>query len=561
MSILKTKYIQIGNDLVANNNFTIYQPAVADGTLRFAYGTADGIKTDVIRFSNTGNISITGNTIYSDLSTTGNTTIGDASGDRLTINGSTITLVNSPSFTGNTTFSSNVSFTGGVSGSALTNYLSSPAAIGSGTANTARFSTLTVTGNSSQANVTANIITANTVYAEIITNSEDIIWDSATDTYTRSNGLAATQKITNIHSKMRRCVLLDNGSVNYYLDSANSALKADGTASNLTGADGMVMVEIPKFYVKYSRTGTLNSWSIAEVPLPGYILYPAFIVDGLEVSARYYGSYDACIWTTGTTYQSGLNYDDNVGAGQNWNTASARLASVSGIYPAVGISRAEARTMAANRGTRWRQLDFHLISAIQLLYLIEYGSFYSQSKIGLGNVQVATGYPASSANQTDSPHSVAGKSNSIGNATGALASTTRDTAWMSYRGIENWYGNCWNWVDGFNINSNQGYIAADNNRAFYADDTATNYVQYGSSMINSNGYPTNILALNSGFLPSSVGGNSNTYLTDYYYQNSGWRVAIVGGSPIDGAVAGAFCWSLNYASSVVSRLLGARLVF
>ena len=73
MSILKTKYIQIGNDLVANNNFTIYQPAVADGTLRFAYGTADGIKTDVIRFSNTGNISITGNTIYSDLSTTGNT--------------------------------------------------------------------------------------------------------------------------------------------------------------------------------------------------------------------------------------------------------------------------------------------------------------------------------------------------------------------------------------------------------------------------------------------------------------------------------------------------------
>ena len=462
---------------------------------------------------------------------------------RITANGA-VSFANNVLITGNTVFNSTVS------GAGLNNYLASPPAIGTSSANTARFTS-----------VSANNITANTISATSIIVAGDVSWTQSTDSYTRSSGSATTQIITDVHINMRRCTLLDNGTVNYYLDSANSALKADGTASNLTGADGMVMVEIPKFYVKYSRTGTLNSWSIAEVPLPGYILYPAFIVDGLEVSARYYGSYDACIWTTGTTYQSGLNYDDNVGAGQNWNTASARLASVSGIYPAVGISRAEARTMAANRGTRWRQLDFHLISAIQLLYLIEYGSFYSQSKIGLGNVQVATGYPASSANQTDSPHSVAGKSNSIGNATGALASTTRDTAWMSYRGIENWYGNCWNWVDGFNINSNQGYIAADNNRAFYADDTATNYVQYGSSMINSDGYPTNILALNSGFLPSSVGGNSNTYLTDYYYQNPGWRVAFVGGYASSDAAVGAFSWVLDNASSAVYRAIGARLVF
>jgi hypothetical protein len=418
----------------------------------------------------------------------------------------------------------------------------------------------TITGNVS---VSGDII-ANTIYTDQIvsTNSADIIWDSATDTYSRSVGLPTEQRVTSIHLKMRRCVLQDNGSVNYYLDSANSAVKAAGGASVLTGADGMVMVEIPKFYVKYSRTGTVNSWSIAEVPLPaGYILHPAFIVDGLEVSARYYGAYDACVWTTGTTYQSGLNYDDNVGTGQNWNTSTARLASVSGIYPAIGITRAEARLLSSNRGTRWRQADFHLVNAIQLLYLVEYGSFNSQSKIGLGNVQVTTGYPASSANQTDSPHSVAGKSNSIGNSTGAVASTTRDTAWMSYRGIENFYGNCWNFVDGFNINSNQGYVAIDNNRAYYADDTATNYTLYGPPMINSTGYPTNILALSSGFLPSAVGGETGSYLTDYYFQASGWRGAFVGGAAINGLDAGAFSWILGQASSFVGRTVGARLVF
>ncbi len=380
-------------------------------------------------------------------------------------------------------------------------------------------------------------------------------WTQSADTYS-GNG------VSDVHAAMRRCVLRDNGDVNYYLSATDSTLKADGTAANLSGADGQVMVEIPAFYVKFTP-GSTRTWSVSLLPAPGYGLHPAFMKDGEYVPYRYVGAYDACVNTTGSTYQSGLNYDSNVGAGQNWNTGTAKLASVSGIFPAVGITRAQARAMAANRGTGWRLVDAYLMWAIELLFLVEYGTFRTQQTIGDGNVAVSAGYPASSGNQTDSPHSEAGKSNSIGNAstntTSGASSGTRNTAFMSYRGIENWYGNCWNWVDGYNINSNQGYVS--NTRANFADDTATNYNAIGAAMVATDGYVTNVQQEPYAFLPSAVGGSSSTYLADYYYQASGWRVALFGGSANGGANAGGFSWLLNGGSSGAERSVGARLAF
>lgn len=398
--------------------------------------------------------------------------------------------------------------------------------------------------------------TFTTLLATSLTVAKSTSWTQSTDTYSGSGA-------SDINTSMRRCLLRDDGSVNYYLDPTNSALKADGTSSVLTGADGMVMVEIPAFYVKFTA-GTTRTWSISLFPASGYTLHPAFMKDGEYVPYRYIGAYDACVNSTGSTYESGLNYDNNWTSGQSWSTdTTPKLASVSGVYPAVGITRANARTLAANRGTGWRQVDVYLAWAVELLFLVEYGTFRTQQNIGDGNVAVSAGYPASSGNQTDSPHSVAGKSNSIGDAstntsTGA-SSGTRDTAFMSYRGIENWYGNCWNWVDGYNINSNQAYVS--NTRANFADDTATNYVAVGAAMVASNGYVTNCQQEPFAFLPSAVGGSSSTYWADYYYQDSGWRVAVFGGAANDGANAGGFCWSLSGDSSGLYRSVGARLAF
>ncbi len=78
-----------------------------------------------------------------------------------------------------------------------------------------------------------------------------IAYNQSTDTVTPQGALLMHQTLP-IQNKMKRCVLTDAGAVAYYLHPMDSRFKADGTtASVLTGADGQVMVEIPKFYVCY----------------------------------------------------------------------------------------------------------------------------------------------------------------------------------------------------------------------------------------------------------------------------------------------------------------------
>ena len=85
-----------------------------------------------------------------------------------------------------------------------------------------------------------------------------ISWDYATDTYIRTGA----KGFTAIQSLMKRCVVKADGTVNYYLNPDNSNFKEDGTPSILTGADGNVMVEIPKHYIKVKTVGN----PINEVP-------------------------------------------------------------------------------------------------------------------------------------------------------------------------------------------------------------------------------------------------------------------------------------------------------
>jgi hypothetical protein len=67
MSTVKSKKLQVGTDATSSNNFTIYQPATPDGTLRIGVGNADS-PTEVGRFTSAGIImandkTITGNVI------------------------------------------------------------------------------------------------------------------------------------------------------------------------------------------------------------------------------------------------------------------------------------------------------------------------------------------------------------------------------------------------------------------------------------------------------------------------------------------------------------------
>ena len=392
-----------------------------------------------------------------------------------------------------------------------------------------------------------------------------VAWDENADTYARTGNLAGVSvsqtlidMLLPIQTKMRRCILNDSGEVVYYLHPKDSTKKEDGaTASDLTGGDGQVMVEIPAFYYKYGYSGTVHTWEISPFPADGFSLHPAFIKNGENVAYRYIGAYEGIGYDDGTsTYFDGDDVGDTKTqwpGGTVIDTANDKLGSVSGKAPLMNETRDEFRSIASNRGTGWRQQDYDLVSAIQLLYLIEYADWYSQSMIGMGRTEIVGGTW-----QKDSYIGITGKSNGDGNATANTGGNTND-AYMSYRGIENFFGNIWKFVDGININNNVPYVC--NIDTDFADDTVANYTDLGVTLVAADGYQKYLEQQSRGFLPASIGGESNTYITDYYYQSSGWRVGVLGGYANGGAKAGFAYWSLYYASGNDIVNVGGRLCF
>jgi hypothetical protein len=357
-------------------------------------------------------------------------------------------------------------------------------------------------------------------------------WNESSDTYVRTGSSA----YTTIQSRMRRCLLSANGTVNVYLDALNSNYTASGASADLTGASGNVMVEIPKFYYKYRYVGTTHNWSISLTPLDGYAVHPAFNKGGVEVEHRYIGAYNA-------------------------STDGSVLKSVSGQYCDCSMTRATMRTRAQAIGTGWGIQDFNLISAIQLLMIVEFGTFNTQTAIGMGRTQLTDGSWADG-----SYYGLNGLSNSIGNATGNVNysgdadDAGADLNYMSYRGIENFYGNVWKWVDGINVQDRVPFIS--NNPALFADDTFTgSYISAGITMSSSDGWQNALAQVGTGFFPVSVGAGSSTKITDYYYQASGNRVVWLGGCAGDGSYAGAFCLYAAAASSASGVHVGSVLAF
>jgi hypothetical protein len=272
------------------------------------------------------------------------------------------------------------------------------------------------------------------------------------------------------------------------------------------------------------------------------------------VLKSYIGAYDAIVYdTSASAYIDGLNLDNNT---SRVNLGEDLLASVAtGNFPMVGLTRNEFRTLAENAG--FQLCDFWQWQAVMMLFITEYGSWNSQAVLGRGNVDRS--YPSSSSNQSNSPHEAPGLSNVIGNGSGGIDDSDGDP-WVSYRGIENPWGNCWNWLDGWNIQDRQSYVS--NDETVYADDTSAGYSAIGDTMPTANDVAIkNWQFVENVFLVREVGGGASTsaYVTDHFWTNTGWRVAHVGGSAESALRAGLACCRLNYDSVYRTRSRGARL--
>lgn len=171
-----------------------------------------------------------------------------------------------------------------------------------------------------------------------------------------------------IQSGMKRCLLLDNGTVNYYLDPDDSTKKADGTAADLTGTDGQYMVEIPEFYAALLETDDYVEFSVSTDPVEGYFHYPKMYVSADEACLdRATGKLAAVVNDT-ANYRGGSN--DASKDSDPYLTLLQR--------PVSNISWQDFLDAAQLRGSGWCNYMNMVNSALYFLFITEYATRNTQ---------------------------------------------------------------------------------------------------------------------------------------------------------------------------------------
>lgn len=362
----------------------------------------------------------------------------------------------------------------------------------------------------------------------------------------------------------KRCNVADDGTVTaYYGDSGYTT-----TGKNAAGTPVQVMVEQPKFYYKVVpmvlEKGVKGMkirkarYYVSDTLKPGFKVHPAFVENGNVNPYIYLAAFEGSLFDT----SANAYILDNA---QVADFAADKLSSIAGTKPAGGdtqsLTRANVRLLARKRGKGWEQAYAATAAASQLLMLIEYASFNMQSAIGRGNTD-----------QTSSAANIqyTGATVSLGNASGAVTNAN-GIQLISYRGEENFWGNIWTWVDGMNEENPETFESgqagtlhvadhgfADNSKASPYKNTGIHPIK-GNGYVSAFGYSEEFDWL---FVGVEFSGNDALPVGDYHWNNNpGWRVAILGGCCYSGSSAGAFCWSLNDATSIRNWNVGGRLVY
>ena len=379
----------------------------------------------------------------------------------------------------------------------------------------------------------------------------------------------------------KRCNVSDDGTITaYYGD--------EGYTED--GSNGQVVVYQPAFYYKVvplklekntdSGIGyhlRKANYYVSSKPKTGFKLHPAFYDEnGNEIDYILYSADEGSMYDVSAKAYVNDNVDTDTAIEEG-----DLLCSVAGKKPISGLkkplNKVNLETMAQNRGEGWHLETIKATSANQLLMMVELGIMSTQEGIGQGVVSITgnTAYNCSS---------LTGSTADLGNGTGQATSTVNEiggtqTAYtesgkvsITYRGIENPWGNISKHINGINIWGDgsmcggQPYIADDFN--FSESKKTDNYKPVGFTLSNASGF---INAMGYGgekydwlFMPSEIGGTSALPVGDYIYVASnlnGYRIVQQGGGCRSNDYAGCFYLIANGTVGDRSRGAGGRLVY
>ena len=203
---------------------------------------------------------------------------------------------------------------------------------------------------------------------------------------------------------MTICQLLDRNSNFYH----------DGTVADLTGAQGDVFMRLPLFYTK-AKELSADFW---------------------QIQFAFGGQPDGDGWM-----QWGGN--DLIGCYKGY-VSSNKLYSRSSVTPSANISHSEFKTYANNRGTGYTFIKNKHQNIMAFLFYALYGHTNAQAICGSG---------------TASSPKTTGGTNSLG-----MTDTTNvngNSMSINFWGLENWWGDIFEWVYNIIVNANTWIITED----------------------------------------------------------------------------------------------------
>ena len=252
----------------------------------------------------------------------------------------------------------------------------------------------------------------------------------------------------------KRCIVNENGTIERFLTAEDDLASV---------SNKRIMVYQPQVYylrVPLSTTTTANGIKIdkeqiyiADKKYAGFELHPIFKdANGEAIKYVLLPAYES-----GTLRANG-EFEKN--DAQDINFSTDKLVSITETKPISGYTQeftyAAAEQMAHNNGTGWELTDLRFESLNQMLLSIEYGSLNLQNTFnkGLSTISNANNINISS---------ISGSTHNLLNASGQALSTISSTGSaftnegrcaISYRGLENPYGNIWRFIGGVEVQGN-----------------------------------------------------------------------------------------------------------
>ena len=310
--------------------------------------------------------------------------------------------------------------------------------------------------------------------------------------------------------------LVKNRAVVGYLNPNNYSEFEDGTPADIVSGDaGDCMVEFPKMYLGMSTDAQgLTTVTITNDATVEGVYDDAFVYKGKSYSKFYVGAFKGYV----------LNN---------------KLRSLSGKLPTVEKTIGVFRTAAQANGEGYEQTQWYQLMLRQALYILLFKNLNSQAALGAG-------------------HTGALKTNTGGsNSNGVNYGSTSSSVQVKCLGIEDFWGNINEWVDGIATKNYTIYTANGNYNDNCDGYTAAKTTESSLSGNMSKAEGTRRL----GFVPLQTSGSTSTYYCDYASLNVGSSVYVVyfGGNWSNEAAVGAFLLGVDYSVSNSKNNVGARL--